>query len=150
MTRNTRVPRLCKRRSPSTGKTLAYATFNGRTVSFGSEGPLARQEYEAFLSDWLANGRRLPEGDDEVAPAPLTVGGLIDLFLDHLCRKHDDRWIVNNYPRAELPTRPLRGLFGSGPACEFSPKRQLTSLQIADLTFNPPGQGSRNRVIGKN
>ncbi len=37
MTRNTRVPRLCKRKSPSTGKTLAYATFNGKTVSFGGQ-----------------------------------------------------------------------------------------------------------------
>src|SRR5688572_15887026 len=121
MKHSRRLPRLCQRTSPSSGKTLAYATFNGRMVSFGLDGPEAQREFESFLAAWLAAGRRLPdEGPEE---NPFTVGQLIDTYLDHLRRRHPEPWLANNYARIELATRPLRELFGAAAAREFSPKK---------------------------
>lgn len=121
MSNTRRLPRLCQRKSPSSGKTLAYATFNGRMVSFGPDGPKAQRDFESFLASWLAAGRRLPdEGPEE---NPFTVGQLIDTYLDHLKRRHPAAWLANNYARIELSTRPLRELFGPAAAREFSPKK---------------------------
>lgn len=74
------APRLCERTCRSTGRPLAYATFNGRYISFGPAGPEATRRYEEFLARWLANGRLL---DAPADAAPYLVEDLVADFLEH-------------------------------------------------------------------
>ncbi len=76
-----RLPQLRRRRSPSSGRLLAYAKFNGRTVSFGPFGPDAKRRFDAFLADWLANGRQAPASHDQDG-APV-VADLVARYLEH-------------------------------------------------------------------
>lgn len=79
MSRNKSIPKLHTRPSPSTGRPLAYAKFNGRVVSFGAMGPEAERLFQKTLAEWLANGSRLPESDS----GDLTVGDVIAEYLQY-------------------------------------------------------------------
>ncbi|MCA8952135.1 MAG: hypothetical protein KDE27_21680 [Planctomycetes bacterium] len=79
MSRSKRIPELLTRKSPSTGRALAYARFDGRVVSFGAMGSEAEQQFQQTLAEWLANGRRLPEADAK----ELTVADVIAEYPQH-------------------------------------------------------------------
>src|SRR5690606_1230371 len=74
MTRASRTSRLpVLRRHKRSGH--AHARFNGRVVWFGNhDDPRSRDEFDAYLSRWLANGRQ--PLDVAQSTAPLTVDAL--------------------------------------------------------------------------
>jgi integrase len=119
-----RTPSL-RRHKPSS---LAVVTLNGKDHYLGpwpadqrKPPPGAVEGYDHLIAEWLANGRRLPA---EVAGVPaLTVNDLILAFY---------RWAEKHYRREDgtntselndckLSLRPLRQLYGTLAAAEFSP-----------------------------
>jgi integrase len=114
-------PRLCKRVCKSTGKPLAYATFNGRYIAFGPAGPEAQQRFDVFLARWLANGRKL---EDPPTDGPYLVEDLVLDFLDH-ARTHyasaDGGRPTGEYVNLRGALAPVLELFGAMPAAEFGP-----------------------------
>jgi integrase len=119
-----RTPSL-RRHKPSG---LAVVTLNGKDHYLGpwpagqrKAPPAAREAYDRLIAEWLANGRRLPAAE-EARPA-LTVNQLILAFY---------RWAEGHYRREDgtstselrdykLSLRPLRELYGTIPAADFSP-----------------------------
>ena len=79
MSRSKKTPQLLIRRSPSSGRDLAYAKFDGRMISFGPVGPDAERQFHKTLAKWLANGCRFPEND----AADFTVADVVAEFLRH-------------------------------------------------------------------
>lgn len=129
-----REPRLLRRRSPSTGRWLAYAKFDGRTVSFGACGPEAQRAFDTFKAEWLRNGRRLPDDPDD---AETTVADLVADFLEHGERVYVPREVVNL--RAALA--PVLERFGALPVRQFDVtcleivQRQLAEARLARSTI---------------
>jgi integrase len=131
-----RTPSL-RRHKPSS---QAVVTLNGKDHYLGpwpggqrKPPPAAREAYDRLIAEWLANGRRLP-AEGMVAPA-LTVNDLILAFY---------RWAEKHYRREDgtnttelndckLSLRPLRQLYGTLAAAEFSPlKLKAVRQQLID------------------
>ncbi|MCR9245179.1 MAG: hypothetical protein NXI31_09115 [bacterium] len=111
MSRSKSIPKLLTRKSPSTGRKLAYARFDGRVVSFGAMGPEAEQQFKQTLAEWLANGRRLPADDAE----ELTVADVIAEYLQHAEQEYREVE-VDKLRRA---FKPVLDRFRSLPAAKF-------------------------------
>ncbi len=79
MPRTKGTPTLLTRPSPTTGRPLAYAKFDRRTVSFGPAGPDATAAFDRMLAQWIANGRRFVEADD----GGHSVADVVAAFLVH-------------------------------------------------------------------
>jgi integrase len=97
----------------------AYVLVDGTRHYLGRiDAPETQGHYDAFLGDWLANGRRLA-----VESSDLTIIELCNLF-----RKHVDAYYVdaggNRTAEAKhfaTVIKPMRELYGATPACEFGP-----------------------------
>jgi integrase len=114
-----RVPRLCERKSQATGRTIFYATFNGRFFSFGGDRKRAEQQHAELGARWLANGQRLP--DDGAEPAPYLVEDLIGDYMAHAAKHYHDAatgQASGEYHNVRLALQPVLDLFGSLPAAE--------------------------------
>ncbi len=116
------APSLCERVCKSTGRTLTYATFNGRYVAFGPAGADATRRYEEFVARWLSNGRTLPA--EAAAEAPYSVDDLVADYLDHA--KAFYAGPVEGKPGAEYRNlraalAPVQEMFGAMPAADFGP-----------------------------
>ncbi|MGC6487491.1 MAG: tyrosine-type recombinase/integrase [Planctomycetota bacterium] len=111
MSRSKSIPKLLTRKSPSTGRRLAYARFDGRVVSFGAMGPEAEQQFQQTLAEWLANGRRLPTDDGE----EFTVADVIAEYLQHAEQEYREVE-VDKLRRA---FKPVLERFRSLPAAKF-------------------------------
>ena len=111
MARKRSIPQLLTRPSPSTGRPLAYARFNGRVVSFGAAGPKAERWFQQVLAEWLANGQRFPD-DGNVA---VTVADVIAGFLENAEREHSQ---VEIY-KLRRAVAPVLARFRSLPAAKF-------------------------------
>jgi integrase len=117
------TPRL-RRHKPSE---QAVVTLNGRDHYLGSwpatkrkPPELARQAYDALVAEWLSNGRSIPQRGVQAVG---TVNDLILAFWKHAERHYRD---PDGRPTSELDgfrhsLRPLRELYGTTPAIEFSP-----------------------------
>jgi len=127
------APRLCERKCRSTGKPLAYATFNGRYVSFGPAGPDAQRRYDEFVARWLSNGRRIEDPDQP--PDDYLVEDLVADYLEHARTYYVDpdtgkpngeyvnlRAILLGSQRDDPDVVPsVFDMFGKMPAREFGP-----------------------------
>ena len=111
MSRKKSIPQLLTRPSPATGRPLAYARFDRRVVSFGPVGPEADRLFQRALAEWLANGQRLPEADDEMP----TVADVIAAFLEHAEKEHRPVEL-SKFRRAFLP---VLNRFRALPAASF-------------------------------
>ncbi len=111
MSRKKVLPHLVTRPSPSTGRPLAFARFDGRVVSFGPVGPEAEKRFQIALAEWLTNGQRLPQFEPDV----LTVADVVAAFLEHA--EHEYRPVeLYKLKRAFLP---VLERFRSLPAAKF-------------------------------
>lgn len=111
MSRSKSIPKLLTRKSPSTGRLLAYARFNGRVVSFGPMGPEARQQFQKTLAEWLANGQRLAED----SPEDLTVADVVAAYLEHAEQEYQP---VELY-KLRRAVKPVLERFRALPAAKF-------------------------------
>lgn len=119
--RNNEGPRLCERRSQATGRTLYYATFNGRQVAFGSDLEIARQRHAATVAQWLANGRSIGNADGSAA-TPYLVEELLADYLDHAREYYgagDDGKGTGEYRNLLLALAPVDEMFGALPVEQF-------------------------------
>jgi integrase len=117
----TRIPRIPSYCRHATGQ--GFCRIAGRDIYFGTHGtPDSLARYDRTIAEWMAKGRTL-------APNPMRVGGgtsvadLIDAF-----RQHADAYYVrtDGTPTPEVEAfrhalRPLRELYGTLPAIEYSP-----------------------------
>jgi integrase len=116
--------------------------------------PESREKYHRLLAEWNAAGRRLtpfgpqpsagkPESDAESA----SVNEVMLAFLRHAEaeRYADDSRELGQF---KLSLRPLRRLYGTLPAAEFSPKK-LKALQQAMATGSWMNQAERDKTTKK-
>ncbi len=131
------------RRHKSSG--LAVVTLSGRDHYLGPwpEGqkqppPDVVRQYDRLVAGWLASGRQGPPDTreagrpDEPPHGGVTVGGLILRFWAH-AERHYRR--ADGSPTSEpdnyrLSLRPLRKLYESLPADEFSPQKLKAVRQV--------------------
>ena len=114
------------RRHKSSGH--AYARFDGRQVWFGPYGsPGAHERFARTLTEWLANGCRLPA---EGAHARATVSEVVERYFVFAERTY---CMADGRPTREVENlrdavRPLLSLYGSMPIRELG-VRQLKTLR---------------------
>jgi hypothetical protein len=121
--RSLRTPSL-RRHKPSQ---RGVVTLNGVDVYLGlwpnrsrQAPPETRNAYDRLISEWLANSRRLP-GEDPAKT--VTVEELILAFWRYAEQhyRHDDGTATNELNDYRLSLRPLRQLYGTLRAADFSP-----------------------------
>jgi integrase len=119
-----RTPSL-RRHKPSA---QAVVTLNGKDHYLGpwpatlrKPPPCAREAYDRLIAEWLANGRRL--ADPAADAAALTVNELILAFWRHAEQhyRRGDCSPTSELADYRLSLRPLRELYGTTPAADFSP-----------------------------
>ncbi len=95
----------------------ACVTLNDRTYYVGRYGsPASRERYDALIAEWLAGGRKLPDEDG------LTVFELLDAYATHVESYYvQDGQQTGEVTSIKLAMRPLKRLYGSLSANEFSP-----------------------------
>ena len=113
MPRSTRTPSY--RLHKPTGQ--AAVTLNGRVHYLGRHGSAAsRERYDALIAEWLAGGRQLPDEDG------LTVFELLGAYATHVESYYvQDGQQTGEVTSIKLAMRPLKRLYGSLSASEFSP-----------------------------
>ncbi len=120
------MPRLAVDKLPAyrhhKARGLAVVTLNGKNIYLGPYGTSAsKTEYDRVISEWIANGRRLPEARDDLKP-DITVSELIAAYWRHA----QAYYVKDGEPTSEqvwikLAMRTLRRLYGSTPASSFGP-----------------------------
>jgi integrase len=125
----------------------AVVTLDGRDYYLGRYGSVAsRAEYDRLISEWLANGRRMPSS----APSDLAVAELIAQyteFADWYYVKHGER--TKEAVNIEIAMRPVNLLYGEKPAREFGPLALKAVRQAyieADLCRNEVNKRVRHVV----
>jgi len=123
----------------------AIVTLNGRDIYLTApyaDTAASVAEYDNLIANWLAAGRRLPNGlaeirtwmqdancarvtaVDEVNPdAPLSVNGLLLLFLEDSEKQFTraDGRVLGELDKLKVAMRPLVELYGETPAEDFGP-----------------------------
>ena len=120
------MPKLTENKLPAyrhhKARGLAVVTLNGSDVYLGPYGTsTSKAEYDRVISEWLANGRRLPDKQSTGRP-DITVSELIAGYW----RNATKYYVKNGTPTSEqwhikLAMRHLRRLYGSTPASTFGP-----------------------------
>ncbi|MFT3786092.1 MAG: tyrosine-type recombinase/integrase [Tepidisphaeraceae bacterium] len=105
-------------------------TLNYRDYLLGPYGtPEGLRRYHALIAKWLENGRRPLDPVTVIgkgfAPAPLTVGEMLDRHRDHaaLYYRRADGAPTSEVANIAAAVAPVRELFGTIPAESFSPSR---------------------------
>lgn len=105
-----------------------------------------RDAYDAVVAEWLANGRR----PFTASAAPLSVGELLLHFWErHVAvhYRHPDGSPTSEQENYKLSLRPLRRLFGTLPAAEFSPlKLKAIRQSLIDAGVS---RGVINQRVGR-
>ncbi|WP_165074241.1 tyrosine-type recombinase/integrase [Paludisphaera rhizosphaerae] len=90
----------------------AIVTIDRRDHYLGKHGtPESKRAYDRLVSEWLANGRRLPDGD------VLPIFSLMRRYLEHISGRYES----NEPELIKSALRPLFDLYGDTPAAEFGP-----------------------------
>jgi hypothetical protein len=93
----------------------SVVTLDGRDVYLGRHGtPESRAEYDRAISEWLANGRRLPGGASDI-----TINELVVRYIGHV----DGQYKSDEPEKIRQAIRPVRQQYGPFPAREFGPLR---------------------------
>jgi integrase len=114
-----RNPRYCKHRASG----QAIVTIDGHDIYLGPYGTKASKlEYDRVVAEWLANGRRLPQGN-AAGPSDITITEIIDRFLTHAQAyyRHPDGTPTGECDTFKSPLRMLRELYGRTQARDFGP-----------------------------
>jgi integrase len=124
------------RKHKATGQ--AVVTLNGRDTYLGRYGTReSKAEYDRIITEWLANGRRLPATDS------LTVAELIERFwpwVEQHYRKPDGNQTSEvGWFRHSL--RPLRHLYGTTTAKDFGPLAFKAVRQLMVNGYTHPKYG---------
>lgn len=127
--RNLDVPKV-RRHKP---KNLAYVWLDGGRVYLGKWGsPEIEAKYDAVISEWISNGRRLPSGNSE-----LTIAELVDLFEERAKGRYASSGPKGELAKVKRSHRPLVELYGATLARKFSAIR----LERVRDTFIADGLG---------
>jgi integrase len=100
----------------------------------------SKAEYNRVIGEWIANGRQMPK-----APADLSVAELMARYKVH-CDSYYRRADGTRTGESETighALRPLRKLYGSMPAAEFSPLKLMAvrEAMIDPKSINPGNEG---------
>jgi len=102
-------------------KRCAVVTLNGRDFylpgAYGSDE--SRRAYERLLAEWLANGRRLPEVDDQ----SLSIAELVARFWAHAEQHYrkPDGTVTAELDCFRQALRPMVRLYADISAADFGP-----------------------------
>jgi integrase len=136
MSRSSRIPSY--RHHKQSGQaivTLPDGAGGRRDVLLGPyDTPESRTEYARVIGEWEARGRRL--FDDAAEPKGLSVNELLVAFLEHAERhyRRPDGTLTSEVKNYKLSVRPLRELYGTLPAAEFSPlKLKVVRQKMTDM-----------------
>lgn len=111
-----KFPKLCRHH-----KGQAFVKIDGQTVWLGAYGDdETREAYDRLIAEWLSNGRKLP------TPEPVTAVETTVSVLVNEYRKHLERTNAKQQYKTKLAMRALRKLYGSLPACQFTPPKLET------------------------
>ncbi len=122
------IPKLCKHH-----KGHAFVKINGRTIWLGKYGSdEADEAYHRTISEWLANGRTLPDEPEEIQPHLITVEEVATAY---------GRWAQERYSKSEWDTirsavRVMVRRYGSMPASAFGPNA-LRAVRASMITGDP-------------
>jgi len=99
-------------------------TLDGVDFYLGAHGTKAsKEEYDRIVGEWQANGRRLPADRLPGGPGDLTVNELCLAFWKHVEGYYVKQGEASTEQREiRYAIRPLRKLYGSTLAREFSPR----------------------------
>jgi len=120
----------------------AVVTLDGKDIYLGVHGTAAsRAAYEQVITEWIANGRRLPTACDEHR-IELSVTELIAAYWRHV----EAYYIKDGQPTSEqewirYAMKPLRRLYGHTRAAEFGP------LALKAVTWAMIDDGASRSVI---
>jgi len=139
------MPKLTDNKNPSyrlhrqSGQ--AVVTLNGRDILLGKYGTAAsKAEYNRRISEWIAVGRQTPP-----ATANLSVAELIARYKTHVeaYYRRPDGTPTGEADNIRYALKPLRKLYGSTPAGEFSPLKLKTvrGAMIDPKTIAPDDTG---------
>ena len=141
------MPKLTDNRFPSyrhhrrSGQ--AVVTLSGKDFYLGPYGSRASHAaYDKVITEWLANGRRLPESPTD-ARLDMTITELIAAYWGHA----ETYYSKNGVPTSEqslikLAMRPLRQLYGSDSASDFGPlalkavRKKMVDQSICRTSIN--------------
>jgi hypothetical protein len=148
-----RVPQICRHKATGQGvvRLSGKDHYLGRWPADRRKAPPAvRAEYDRLIAEWLASGRR-PTSAPAITGggAGLTVDDLILTFCQHAERhyRRPDGTPTNEMDGFRLSLRPLRRLYGSQPASEFSPlKLKAVRQQMIDAGLC---RGVVNQRVGR-
>ena len=106
-------------------KGLAVVRLNGRDIYLGKYGTAeSKTAYERVITEWLANGKRLPPERTIAASSSnaTTVNDLILAFMEHA----KAYYVKNGRPTGEIPNlkealRPVAILYGTTAVAHFTP-----------------------------
>jgi len=116
---NGRVPKFCHHKA--SGK--AVVTLNGKDFYLGPyDDPESRSRYDALITRWLANGRRLLPHEEE-QPDDTTINELVVAFWEHAQNyyRHPDGSPTTEIENYRQAIRPLVELYGDTAIREFGP-----------------------------
>lgn len=122
------IPKLCKHH-----KGHAFVKIGGRTIWLGKYGSdEANEAYHRTISEWLANGRTLPDEPDDTEPHLITVG---EVAIEY------GRWANQRYNPSEWGTirsavRVMVRRYGTTPAVAFGPKA-LRAVRASMIAGDP-------------
>ncbi len=149
MPRQRSQPPSLRRHKPSG---LGVVTLNGHDQYLGpwpeslkKPPPAVQAAYDRLIAEWLANGRQLPgEADADPAAGP-TVSAVIDSFWKHAEQhyRRPDGTTTNELSDYRYSLRPLRHLYGSLPAAEFSPLKLKAVRQLMVDGYDHPKYGTQ-------
>jgi integrase len=103
--------------------TLPLGNGKRKDVYLGRFGPESKAEYNRVIAEWAANGRRVPEAQDDPA-RDLTINELVSRFIDHADTAYRDATTgeaTSEYRDYQLSLFPLRKLFGELLGKKFGP-----------------------------
>ena len=100
----------------------ARVWIDGQAISLGKYGsPASKEKYNRIISEWLSNGRRLPDRYRQ-ARAVVTVAELIADYLDFAETEYSKHGKpTREYEHVVTITKVAQELYGSCPVEDFSP-----------------------------
>jgi integrase len=148
--RQKRIPKLSHHKASDQG----VARLNGRDVYFGYWPPHKKQPpeavqsaYDATIAEWLISGRVIVPGAEGHAEA-VTVSQVLDAYWKHGEQHYRDPEGNQTHELEEmrLALRPVRHLYASLPAAEFSPLKLKAVRQLMIDGYTHPKHGPQGKL----
>jgi len=136
-----RVPSLRHHKASGQG----YVVLNGRPIYVGKYGtPDAEAKYHQVIAEWLAAGRMLPAGPDE-----LTVAEMLARYWHHARSyyRNSDGTYSSELDNVRLSLKPVRKLYAHTKAAAFGPIALRTVRQ--EMVRQGLSRGNINKRVNR-